>query len=99
MVILRRGTGDLVCEYGTPEYDRILRDSQEVRGLVEDGKAWVHMGAVYECMRGVKVMMAAHFAGKSKYMWHAYAFMDDGDRYARITRFCLSLVDDGHSAA
>jgi hypothetical protein len=26
-------------------------------GVVEDGKLWVHGGAVYECMRGARVMV------------------------------------------
>ncbi len=26
-------------------------------GVVEDGRLWVHGGAVYECMRGARVMV------------------------------------------
>ncbi len=79
--IVRRHSGELVCLHDTPECEKILEESVEVRGLVEDGKVWLHMGAVYECMRGVKVMMARHYARNSKYMQHAYAYTDDGERY------------------
>lgn len=76
----RRDSKQLFCLAGSPEYREVVEAGEEIPGLVSDGEPWIHQGTAYECVKGAKVMLSSQFTGRSKYLRHAYAHNEHGER-------------------
>jgi hypothetical protein len=63
LMLLKASSKELVASADQREvFDATLADATPVLGVVEDGTPWVHDGAVYECVRGTKVMVRRGYA-------------------------------------
>lgn len=62
LMLIRADTKDLVMTADDGNFANVLQECRQVPGVVEDGRTWVHAGAVYECVKGARVMVREGYA-------------------------------------
>jgi hypothetical protein len=80
LMLIRSDTKELVCLADDDNFQVTLNQARPVRGVVEDGRTWVHAGVVYECVKGARVMVREGYARGCKSAFKGCLQQRDGAR-------------------